>query len=821
MNHTTSRSVFAFLLLFVLGGSLAMGAIPESQRQALIALYNATGGDSWTYKSGWKDGDLHSDGFALPGTEGAWYGVTVDADNVTWVSLGGNNLTGSIPAEISGLAALQMLNLGSNQLTGSIPASIGSMTSLTQLYLSYNALTGSIPAELGNLTNLISLYLPNNQLTGSIPASLGNLVNLQQLWLASNQLTGSIPSELGSLTKIQSLYLQANLLAGSIPASLGNLTECRDLFLYSNTLTGTIPPELGNLTKLQRIWLTSNSLTGTIPSELGNWTALTDLQFGGNQLSGSIPASFGNLTHLTSMAIYSNQLSGPIPSELGNMTALSVLFLSSNQFSGPIPTSLASLTNLTNLSIGNNDLTGSIPAELGGLTRLNTLDLRNNHLSGVIPAEIGNLTGLRYLYLQGNMLSGPVPTALTNLTLLSYADVAYNALYTADPALIAFLNAKDADWATTQTVAPTDVVAEAIDGAAVRISWTPIAFTAQAGYYRIYHAQTEGGSYELAGQTADKSATSFDATGLNQGQTYYFVVQTHTDPHQYNYYKNSVDSEYSAEVSATPWLQINIRVAGTITVGGSPLANVVMAGLPGDPVTDPSGAYDATVSAGWSGTVTPTLLDYTFSPASRTYSTVTEDQLLQDFTATAVVIPTVTVTSPNGGETWRTGTTQDITWTQTDMTGNVAVDLYNGGVYQKTLGTVAATAGTFPWAISPSEAVATDYRILIWQGGTSDLSDGDFAIVPARKDDLVGTWDGQGVYYRDSDTGTWVAMASPATMITTGDIDADGTDDLIGIWPSQGGVWIKYYATGEWVNLSSTAVYITTGDMNGDGRDDL
>ena len=90
-----------------------------------------------------------------------------------------------------------------------------------------------------------------------------------------------------------------------------------------------------------------------------------------------------------------------------------------------------------------------------------------------------------------------------------------------------------------------------------------------------------------------------------------------------------------------------------------------------------------------------------------------------------------------------------------------------------------------------------------------------------RKDDLVGTWDGQGVYYRDSDTGAWVQMASPATMITTGDIDDDGTDDLIGIWPSQGGVWVKYYATGEWVNLSSTAVYITTGDMNGDGRVDL
>ena len=87
--------------------------------------------------------------------------------------------------------------------------------------------------------------------------------------------------------------------------------------------------------------------------------------------------------------------------------------------------------------------------------------------------------------------------------------------------------------------------------------------------------------------------------------------------------------------------------------------------------------------------------------------------------------------------------------------------------------------------------------------------------------DLVGTWDGQGVFYRNSITGAWVKMASPATMVTAGDIDNDGTDDLIGLWPSQGGIWVKYSQTGAWAKLSSTAVHIAAGDMNGDGRDDL
>jgi hypothetical protein len=90
-----------------------------------------------------------------------------------------------------------------------------------------------------------------------------------------------------------------------------------------------------------------------------------------------------------------------------------------------------------------------------------------------------------------------------------------------------------------------------------------------------------------------------------------------------------------------------------------------------------------------------------------------------------------------------------------------------------------------------------------------------------QKDDFLGTWDGQGVYYRNSDTGAWVKMASPATLITAGDLGGDGVDDLIGIWPSQGGVWVKSSTNGAWTKLSTTAEHIAAGDMNGDGRVDF
>jgi len=89
------------------------------------------------------------------------------------------------------------------------------------------------------------------------------------------------------------------------------------------------------------------------------------------------------------------------------------------------------------------------------------------------------------------------------------------------------------------------------------------------------------------------------------------------------------------------------------------------------------------------------------------------------------------------------------------------------------------------------------------------------------RDDLMATWDGQGVYYRNSIGGAWVKMATPATQVTAGDLDGDGTDDVIGIWPSQAGVWVKYSQTGAWAKLSSTAVDIAVGRMRAAGSSSL
>ena len=48
-------------------------------------------------------------------------------------------------------------------------------------------------------------------------------------------------------------------------------------------------------------------------------------------------------------------------------------------------------------------------------------------------------------------------------------------------------------------------------------------------------------------------------------------------------------------------------------------------------MTNASGVYTGTVSYNWTGTVTPTLAGYTFSPANRSYTNVQANQGAQDY----------------------------------------------------------------------------------------------------------------------------------------------------------------------------------------------
>ena len=101
-----SKLGLVLLILAAMGGAALQGAISTSQRAALVALYSATNGDSWTNSTNWKAGTPEPDGFGPVGSENTWYGVTTNAGNtfVLGLSLASNNLSGTIPAALGDLS---------------------------------------------------------------------------------------------------------------------------------------------------------------------------------------------------------------------------------------------------------------------------------------------------------------------------------------------------------------------------------------------------------------------------------------------------------------------------------------------------------------------------------------------------------------------------------------------------------------------------------------------------------------------------------------------------------------------------------------------
>jgi hypothetical protein len=97
----------------------------------------------------------------------------------------------------------------------------------------------------------------------------------------------------------------------------------------------------------------------------------------------------------------------------------------------------------------------------------------------------------------------------------------------------------------------------------------------------------------------------------------------------------------------------------------------------------------------------------------------------------------LTIVTPNGGETWETGTTQAITWSAANIYGNVALHLFNGlniaPVLQISSHT-PAVAGVFNWLIPRNLVTSDQYYIRISTVASngmmfSDYSDAPFSIV--------------------------------------------------------------------------------------------
>ena len=396
--------------------------------KTLETFFTETDGPGWFDARGWLRSNQPCDWFGITCASGAW------PRSITRIELSGNNLSGSLPGELSRLSKLRVLSIDNRgagiryrKLSGNIPAVLGQLLNLEVLRLDDNEFTGTIPPELGKLSSLRTLGLSHNRLSGTVPNTLGNLGALTTLDLSDNQLEGTIPDAVGNLHALEYLSLAGNLLQGELPNTLGSLSSIMALDLSRNNLEGQLPNALTNLQQL--IWLSvvDTDLEGPLPLAMAAFGAsVNTCQMERTQLCLPSDAPY--------TALGAGAICGLHPAascqvcEGAACAALEALYYATDgpewiQSDGWLATRSAcdwvgtqcDGDTLTHLALNANDLQGALPIELGTLSTLQSLSLAGNALHGEIPTELGSLSNLALLDLSRNMLSGQLPLSVATL----------------------------------------------------------------------------------------------------------------------------------------------------------------------------------------------------------------------------------------------------------------------------------------------------------------------------------------------------------------------------------------------------------------------
>ncbi|TEB28497.1 hypothetical protein FA13DRAFT_794599 [Coprinellus micaceus] len=113
-------------------------------------------------------------------------------------------------------------------------------TFLINLYLNHNTLT-TVPAEISKLRHLELLDLSGNSLA-TLPPELGLLTQLKELYLFDNHLT-TLPPELGCLHQLQTLGVEGNPLDANLKSIIQkDGTSALVCWLRDNSLDAPAPP---------------------------------------------------------------------------------------------------------------------------------------------------------------------------------------------------------------------------------------------------------------------------------------------------------------------------------------------------------------------------------------------------------------------------------------------------------------------------------------------------------------------------------------------------------------------------------------------------
>ena len=289
-NGLVLAMVLGVILLGVLAVSRVLGTsdfyscedladLAITDCEALVDLYETTGGNGWAEPAGreieWFGSDLPCS--QRPGER--WRGVTCSGGRISGLDLAGIGLSGALPQSFGQLSGLTTLNLRDNDMGGQVPDSVIALLNLSTCDLSFNswdlAATNAraiefLDASCGGWNTRPFSSCANS--TGISEKECEVLVDIwreaggtnwlpsqwnddpKKNWLVTNSPCGGPEFGWSSVLcrggRVEALYLGEISLSGQLPESIGELEGLKELWAYDNDLTGPVPESLVNLNNL-------------------------------------------------------------------------------------------------------------------------------------------------------------------------------------------------------------------------------------------------------------------------------------------------------------------------------------------------------------------------------------------------------------------------------------------------------------------------------------------------------------------------------------------------------------------------------------------
>ena len=296
-------------------------------------------------------------------------------------------------------------------------------------------------------------------------------------------------------------------------------------------------------------------------------------------------------------------------------------------------------------------------------------------------------------------------------------------------------------------------------GTSQTVGWSISGDTSKINYLSVLLSTNNGGSYTAISSNLSPSTQSFNYTPTSGQVTTTAVVWVRAFDSSGNALAGAISSGAFTIVAAAPTITLNSPNAGaTWQVGTS---QTVGWSISGDTSkinylsvllsTNNGGSYTAI-----SSNLSPSTQSFNYTPTSGQVTT-TAVVWVRAFDSSgnalagaissgaftisnAVVAPTITVSSPNGGETWALGVAHPITWT---VSGNntsqinkflISYSLDGGTTWAGDAGTALSTASSISWVppltLTPTalarirvEAIGASNVVLGW-----NMSAGNFTL---------------------------------------------------------------------------------------------